>query len=417
MLWETLPQILQSVTLNGPITINGNGAQVFFVTPSTTLTLSNVTLTGGYTASTFGGGAIYNNMGTVNLNNCTLSGNRASSQGGAIFNQSGVVNITNSTIRDNTADTSGPSPLYEPFFAAGGGLYNLEGTVNVVNSTFSNNNAWAGGGVYTKNGYVSVTNSTFSGNNAVVSVGGNGGAIYVDGGGVSITHGTIAADNAGYAGGIYTNGGWVYAINTILANNSIQNCFGTVYDGGGNLQFNPTVGCVGTSADPRLSGLADNGGLTKTMALQAGSAAINLATANCLPNDQRGFARILSDGKCDAGAYEYGAKGNTTTTLTSSPNPSVYGQSVTFTATVTASAGGAPTGPVVFMEGATLLGVVGLTNGTATFGTSALSFGVHTITANYIGDANYNGSASAGITHVVANPPLFLPLILRNLGR
>jgi hypothetical protein len=53
-------------------------------------------------------------------------------------------------------------------------------------------------------------------------------------------------------------------------------------------------------ADPLLDPLADNGGPTETMALRAGSPAIDLGSG-CPPRDQRGVPRA---GVCDSGAYE-----------------------------------------------------------------------------------------------------------------
>lgn len=76
-------------------------------------------------------------------------------------------------------------------------------------------------------------------------------------------------------------------------------------------------------------------------------------------------------------------KANTTTTVTSSQNPSTYGQPVTFTATVTAVApgGGTPTGTVTFYDGTTVLGTATLnSSGQATFTTSSLFIGTHPIT-------------------------------------
>ncbi|WP_271582961.1 Ig-like domain repeat protein [Bradyrhizobium sp. CCBAU 45389] len=90
----------------------------------------------------------------------------------------------------------------------------------------------------------------------------------------------------------------------------------------------------------------------------------------------------------------------TTTALTSSPNPSGLGQSVTFTATVTAPSG-MPTGTVTFKDGATTLGTGALAGGVATFSTSALAAGSHSITAVYPGDVNNAGSTSAALTQAV----------------
>ena len=93
-----------------------------------------------------------------------------------------------------------------------------------------------------------------------------------------------------------------------------------------------------------------------------------------------------------------------TTTVTSSVNPSLSGQSVTFTATVAGAAGStpAPTGTVTFLDGTNSLGSGALSAaGQATFATSSLSEGPHMITAVYSGDTNYAGSTSAVLTQVV----------------
>ena len=95
--------------------------------------------------------------------------------------------------------------------------------------------------------------------------------------------------------------------------------------------------------------------------------------------------------------------GSTTTALSSSPDPSVFGQSVTFTATVSAvaPATGTPTGTVTFKDGATTLGTGTLSGGSASFSTNGLSVASHSITAVYGGDVNYNTSTSAALTQVV----------------
>jgi hypothetical protein len=96
----------------------------------------------------------------------------------------------------------------------------------------------------------------------------------------------------------------------------------------------------------------------------------------------------------------------TTTTLTSAPNPSITGQPVTVTATVSSSTGGVPTGTVTFQEGKTVLGSSALSAaGTAVFITSSLSFGTHMIKAVYAGTTSYAGSSSGNLKQVVNLPP------------
>src|SRR5262249_46450309 len=101
------------------------------------------------------------------------------------------------------------------------------------------------------------------------------------------------------------------------------------------------------------------------------------------------------------------AKAKTTTTLSSSANPSSVGQPVTFTAIVGVMAPGAgtPTGTVTFKDGSTVLGTATLqvVNGVvqATFTTSGLTKGKHTITAVCSGDADFLSSTSASLTQTV----------------
>jgi hypothetical protein len=94
---------------------------------------------------------------------------------------------------------------------------------------------------------------------------------------------------------------------------------------------------------------------------------------------------------------------STTTAISSSANPSVSGQSVTFTATVSAvlPGSGKPSGTVTFMDGTTALGTGTLSNGVATFKTSSLTVKTHSITAVYGGDTNFKTSTSSALSQVV----------------
>jgi hypothetical protein len=86
---------------------------------------------------------------------------------------------------------------------------------------------------------------------------------------------------------------------------------------------------------------------------------------------------------------------NTSSEIRSSPNPSVYGEPVTFTAVVTSGDGAPPDGETVwFMKGTAVLGTGTLIGGSASFTTSTLEAGSHSITAVYGGDSNFAGSTS-----------------------
>lgn len=108
-----------------------------------------------------------------------------------------------------------------------------------------------------------------------------------------------------------------------------------------------------------------------------------------------------SAGLLDQGAGQGVATGATTTGLTSGPNPASPGEPVTFTATVSAvaPATGRPSGVVRFWEGSVLLGASSLapggsTSAQATFVSSTLAVGPHSIRAEYVGNFNFDGSTA-----------------------
>ncbi|MCL4861319.1 MAG: PxKF domain-containing protein, partial [Caldilineaceae bacterium] len=250
-----------------------------------TATVTNSTFSGN--SAVFGGGIV--NVGVLTVENSTFSKNSANLDGGGIYN-SGSLNLTNSTFSDNsvTADSYG------------GGIYN-SGSLDLTNSTFSGNRAGFYGGGIVNEGALAVTNSTFAGNSAFA-----GGGIY-NTGALTVENNTFFGNSASWVGGAIFNSSMPNMgtlRNTILANNSPGgNCAGGVTDGGGNLVWGDTT-CPGIHADPKLLALADNGGATQTMALDAGSAAIDAAVAaHCPATDQRGVSRPQG-AHCDIGAFE-----------------------------------------------------------------------------------------------------------------
>jgi surface antigen len=88
----------------------------------------------------------------------------------------------------------------------------------------------------------------------------------------------------------------------------------------------------------------------------------------------------------------------TSTSLSTSPNPSTYGATVTLTATVSPSGA---TGAVTFYDGSNSIGGASLSGGKATFSTSTLAAGTHILTATYNGSQNFNGSTSGQVAQVV----------------
>jgi len=293
---------LTNSTLSGNSAYHGGGIFNSFGGTSTqihtTLTLTNTTLTGN---SASNGGGIYNSdFGTATLTNSTLSGNSASG-GGGIDNR-GTATLTNSTLSGNSAGYSG-------------GIYNRgTATLTLTNSTLSGNSAGGSGGGIENRGTATLTNSTLSGNSAY-----NGGGIKnLSQAMLTLTNSTLSGNSAGAGGGIFNNG-TATLNNTIVANSpsggDVDNNSGTL-TGSHNLIEDGSGGLADTIvADPKLGPLANNGGPTQTMALLAGSPAINAGSnalavdpsnnGQPLTTDQRGvpFARIAG-GTVDIGAYE-----------------------------------------------------------------------------------------------------------------
>ena len=95
-------------------------------------------------------------------------------------------------------------------------------------------------------------------------------------------------------------------------------------------------------------------------------------------------------------------------------SPSIYGQTVTFSTTVSATyaGGGPPTGTVSFRDGATEIGVATLIDGVATLSVDDLSVGAHSITAVYSGSGNFAASAiSSALAYSVVCAPTVTTIV------
>jgi len=291
-------------------TFSDNSGGIMSVGPG--VTVNDSTFINNSPASGIGGGILsFNNAGTLTVSNSTFTGNSAD-QGGAIYT-TGITTINNSTFTGNSAGEGGgiqnigtltvnDSTFTGNSAVIGGGIRNFnDSTLTVRNSTFSSNFANNGGGILNDGAQLTVSNSTFSGNAASF-----GGGIQ-NFGALTVKHSTFSdnSGNPGLGGGILNNDTLTLE-NTIVANSaSGENCanYGSIVDTGGNLSW-PDTTCPGINADPKLLALAGNGGPTGTMALDAGSAAIDAAVdANCLTTDQRGMTRPQGP-HCDIGAFE-----------------------------------------------------------------------------------------------------------------
>ncbi len=311
---------------------------------SCTMTLINSTISGNTAAIGGGINALY---GTLNATGSTISGNTAIYSGGGIqASGSGLtINLDHSTLSGNTLSTSSSSAFYR-----GGGLsLSSYGQATLTASTVSNNGANTGGGIAAySHATLTVTDSTFSGNTQVDTGGaialgssstatvtnstlsGNaatyGGAIYLsDNAELTLNNTTVSGNTAYTAGGVesirYTQ---LSLNNSIVSGNTLATSGGSNPDIGnfsGTVPFSASHSLLGSGVSPDagqnnifsdapgLNALADNGGPTQTMALQAGSAALDAGDNAAIPpgvsNDQRGagYPRIVK-GNVDIGAYE-----------------------------------------------------------------------------------------------------------------
>jgi len=284
------------------------------------------------------GGAIYTDRagspmesdGSVKIYNSVFQGNKGRGEGGAVYlytakNQNVVVESSSFENNQVLALPNGGN------IGNGGALALMNNEANkgavISNSTFANNKATGQGGAVWKNwSYTEITNSTFFNNRAEDPA--NPNKTYVIGGGVSfygpgsITNSTFAYNHAGWvAGAISADSKNVKVKNTIFYYNNaangtknwnIQDNTNTVLtSNGNNIQYPDRntpldiYAVVGIKVvDPKLGGLSNNGGPTKTMPLLPGSPAIDQGSSVGAPViDQRGNIRT-SDGKIDLGARE-----------------------------------------------------------------------------------------------------------------
>lgn len=325
------------------------------------INLTNVTVSGNTAVSN--GGGIYTIGGTLNITGGSVTGNTATNRfGGGIYTNGTTVTVTNASITNNHADNSSNG--------IGGGMTILIGSSTITNSIVSGNTAQRrGGGIYFSGGTHSITGTTLSGNSAGSGTAANnffgGGGLVNEGANVNISNSTVSRNTSGCdcgGGGITTFAlGTTNLRNVTIANNTasagpgggINSIVGTIAPGTNNLgntvvadntaSTNPDVnGAIvsqgfnlvrmrGTStgyvvsdlpdgSNPRLEALGNNGGLTQTHRLLAGSAAIdkgsnalavNQSNGAALTTDQRGtgFVRIRDgngDGTAivDIGAFE-----------------------------------------------------------------------------------------------------------------
>jgi hypothetical protein len=312
------------------------------------------------------GGAVYN-AANLTVVNCTFSGNSVVggngaaggtggsgknpgfagdggvggiASGGALFNALNL-SLGSSTFSTNsakagttaTAGTSGNGagiPGKKGATAAGGALFN-SWWVSATNCTFFTNTVFGGPGGNGGNGggTFQVAGDAGDGGDAVGGSVDNHNTLTMiactlsSGGAFGGTNGIAGSGNvpgnggavgASDGGNLANSGGFLTLLGTILtAAASGNNSFGDLTDAGYNLSSDSVSSFGGTSLqniNPRLGPLALNGGPTRTMALLAGSPAVDQVPPDFSPpTDQRGFPRPIN-GAGDIGSFERGAAGS-----------------------------------------------------------------------------------------------------------
>src|SRR5215467_1034232 len=372
----------------GDSDVDGNGGSGGGISNAGTTTLTNSTISGNSTgnggsssgASGNGGsGAGIDNSGTLTLIGATVSGNSTGIGGeskvppgnggnGGGINNSGTLTLIGATVSGNSTGIGGVCNHASPAGSggSGGGIFNGGNSLIVTNSTISGNSTGnggngavdggsggSGGGIFSGGNSLTVTNGTISGNST-----GNGGS------GNSTLGGS--GGSGGVGGGIYANGAAPSIRASIIALNSAPvgpDIDGTVTSqshnlvgkGDGSTGFtngvnNDQVGSIASPLDPKLGPLANNGGLTLTHVLLAGSPAIDAGDDSVLggplflTTDQRGagFPRKYCT-HVDIGAFEISSVPSVSvpSNISANSDPGMCSASVNFTTSATDACDGA----------------------------------------------------------------------------
>lgn len=282
-----------------PITIDGNGNQIFTV--SAPLTCVNLTFQDG---NAFQGGAI-NTSSVLNLHFCEFINNSAS-MGGAIYAENGEVYSEGTTFQGNVGSV------------VGGAVFLLEGALHTTNNKFVHNESSLGGALHIDNSSASLENTTFI-NNVSSDL---GGALHLLAASVDLYNCTIAGNESNQGGGIFCYNSTTTVVNlynSIIALNQAAIAYPDVamlnsqihLKGGNFLGINSGISSqtgnniVGTASfpqDPLFQYLVGD-----DVALTSCSEAINLGVnsfASSYTVDLAGNPRIYNS-TIDAGAYEF----------------------------------------------------------------------------------------------------------------
>jgi hypothetical protein len=272
--WQTIGLTSGELVIDKSTTIVGPGPnvlgvyrssqtsfRVFHVMPGFTVTIADLTISGG-DGGQQGGGGIFNDHAVLTINSCAVQ-NSFSGQynnGGGIYNDgsggSATLTILNSTVGGNAV-----SGNYA--YSAGGGLYNDaenggSATLTIMNSILSHNGALnEGGGIDNNDGTTTITNSIVSNNYA----------------------GAPDPFPSGYGGGV-SNYGTLAITNSTINNNECWNDGGGIYNGFGTLTITGST-VTGNRADGQHDGqpwACHGGGISGAVTVTNSTLSSNLSS-------------------------------------------------------------------------------------------------------------------------------------------
>ena len=336
---ESLPVITDDVTINGndissgldiTVQVSDPGISAYNVfridADGITVEISNMTVKGGDVGAGNIGGSLWVSEGVLNLTNVHIQGSKAGYGGGLACAPSGADAVAGTVTMTNCSVSDCESDNY------GGGIYCQGFDLNMINCTVDNNSANDGGGLYIwewegnnpSSAAVVMKNCTFYGNSAF-----NGGGINLyaveTASSLAVYFSTICGNTATIlGGGIYDGTSTGLTVkNSILANNTgadptwagpdiysgpnitdlgyniVEFSNGYTWDASGDIT-GEQANLFGTGQATQT--LANNGGLTQTLAIETGSVAIGAGAWDAtLTTDQRGEARHSSP---TIGSYE-----------------------------------------------------------------------------------------------------------------
>ena len=237
-----------------------------------TLVLMNITAMGNSAIGESGsGGALFTNGGTMTVMGGTISGNVANRAGAGIENAGGVVTLTGVTVDDNDISEASANP------GNGGGLHSGGGTVTINGGVFSDNDATEGGGIWANGTLIiqaddagtsddsddvaaEITGNTGTGDDAT----NGGGGVYVETGGAATITGALISDNA--ATGTAGSGGGLFVaadasadvVGGTISNNLANRAGAGIENAGGTMTLRGVT--VDNNDIPALTAAPGNGG-------------------------------------------------------------------------------------------------------------------------------------------------------------